>query len=62
MTGRRILNILKKEWEVIFRDWNNVLFVSLIPLLIVAEPLVLMWLASKFGGETLLSSSLNISE
>ena len=58
MTGRRILNILKKEWEVIFRDWNNVLFVSLIPLLIVAEPLVLMWLASKFGGETLLSSSL----
>lgn len=58
MTGRRIKNILRKEWEVIFRDLNNTLFVSLIPLIIVAEPLVLMWAAAHFGGETIISSSL----
>jgi ABC-2 type transport system permease protein len=58
MTSRRIRNILFKEWEVIFKDWNNFLFVSLIPLLIVAEPLVFMWLAEHFGGQSIISSSL----
>jgi ABC-2 type transport system permease protein len=58
MTSRRIRNILFKEWEVIFHDWNNVLFVSLIPLLIIAEPLVFMWLADHFGGQTIISSSI----
>jgi ABC-2 type transport system permease protein len=58
MTTRRIQNILRKEWETIFHDLNNTLFVSLIPLLIIAEPLVFMWLASRFGGESLISSSL----
>jgi ABC-2 type transport system permease protein len=58
MTGRRLRNILRKEWEVIFHDLNNALFVSLIPLLIIAEPLVLMWLASRLGGESIISSSL----
>jgi ABC-2 type transport system permease protein len=58
MTGRRIRNILRKEWEVIFQDINNSLIVTIIPLLIIAEPLVFMWLASRFGGETLISNSL----
>jgi ABC-2 type transport system permease protein len=58
MTGRRIRNILLKEWEIIFRDLNNTLFVTLVPLLIVAEPLVFMWLAAHFGGESIVTSSL----
>jgi ABC-2 type transport system permease protein len=58
MTGRRIRNILNKEWEVIFQDVNNIFFVTLIPLLIITEPLVFMWLAAHFGGESLISSSL----
>jgi hypothetical protein len=53
MTGRRISNILLKEWEIIFHDLNNTLFVTLVPLLIVAEPLVFMWLAAHFGGESM---------
>jgi ABC-2 type transport system permease protein len=57
MTNQRIRNILFKEWEVIFKDINNILFVSLIPLLVIAEPLVFMWLADRFGGETIISSS-----
>jgi ABC-2 type transport system permease protein len=58
VTGQRIRNILMKEWEVIFKDLNNILFVSLIPLLVIAEPLVFMWLANRFGGESIISSSL----
>lgn len=58
MTRQRIRNILTKEWEVIFRDINNILFVTVLPLLIVAEPLVIIWLVNRFGGESLISSSL----
>lgn len=58
MTRQRILNILIKEWEVIFRDLNNTLFVTLTPILIVAEPLVFIWLAARFGGESIISSPL----
>jgi ABC-2 type transport system permease protein len=58
MTGKRIKNILLKEWEVIFRDLNNLMFVTIIPLLIIAEPLVIMWLVSHFGGESITSSSI----
>ncbi len=58
MTARRINNILLKEWEVIFKDLNNLLFVTVLPLLIIAEPLVVMWLVSHFGGTTITSSSL----
>ncbi len=57
MTRRRILNILLKEWEVIFQDLNNTLFVTLIPLLIIAEPMVFVWLAQHFGGESITSTS-----
>ncbi len=34
------------------------LFVTILPLLIIAEPLVVMWLVSHFGGTTITSSSL----
>ncbi len=58
MTGQRIRNILRKEWEVIFRDVNNAVFVALMPIIIPAEPLVFMWLANHFGGESIISNSL----
>jgi ABC-2 type transport system permease protein len=57
MTGHRIRNILLKEWEVIFHDLNNTLFVTLLPLLIIAEPLALVWVAQHFGGESITSTS-----
>ena len=58
MSSRRVRNILRKEWAVIFKDLNNVLFVTLLPLLIVAEPLVIIWAVARFGGESLISSPL----
>lgn len=57
MSIQRIRNILLKEWEVIFRDANNLMFVTILPLLIIAEPLVVMWLVERFGGESLISVS-----
>jgi ABC-2 type transport system permease protein len=56
--NRNVRNILQKEWRVIFQDPNNALFVTVLPLLIVAEPLVMIWLVNKFGGAALLGNSL----
>ena len=58
MSGGHIRNILQKEWEVIFHDINNTVFVAIIPFLVVAEPLVFMWLADRFGGQSFVSNSL----
>jgi ABC-2 type transport system permease protein len=58
MTVRRIRNVLFKEWEVIFRDLNNTVMVALLPVLVPAEPLVFMWLADYFGGESFVTNSL----
>lgn len=58
MTRRRLGNILRKEWTVMLSSLNNVLFVTLLPLLIVGQALLFIWLISRFGGEDLLGSSI----
>ncbi len=58
MSAARLRNILRKEWEGIFRDLNNTLFVALMPVVIVIEPLVFMWLADHFGGQSFVTNSL----
>jgi ABC-2 type transport system permease protein len=58
MTGRHVRNILQKEWRVIFQDMNNILFVTVIPLLIVAEPLVMIWLINQFGSAAITGTSI----
>jgi len=56
VTVRRIRNILRKEWELLFTDPNSALFVTLLPLLIVGQGIVYIWLAFRFGGESMLGS------
>lgn len=56
MTRRRIQNILRKEWELLFTDVNSALFVTLLPLLIVGQGMLYIWLAITFGGETILGN------
>ena len=51
MTAKRIRNILKKEWEVLARDPATLLLIVLVPFLILAEGVLAVWLASKFGAE-----------
>ncbi|MFO7995613.1 MAG: ABC transporter permease subunit [Dehalococcoidia bacterium] len=56
MTVRRIRNILRKEWELLFTDPNSALFVTLLPFLIVGQAVLYIWLAFRFGGEGMLGS------
>jgi len=58
MTHRRISNILRKEWQVMSHDINSLLFVTLLPLLIVGQAILLIWLVDRFGGEAILASTM----
>lgn len=58
MTRRRIQNILLKEWRLLFTDMNSTLLITLLPLAIVGEAILYIWLAQNFGGEAMLESSL----
>ncbi len=56
MTRRRIKNILLKEWELLFTDVNSALIVTLLPLLIVGQGMLYIWLVITFGGEAILGN------
>jgi ABC-2 type transport system permease protein len=56
MSRRRIRNILLKEWALLFTDLNSALIVTLVPLLIVGQGIVYIWLASRFAGESMLTT------
>jgi ABC-2 type transport system permease protein len=55
MTRKRISNVLRKEWEVLFTDPDSALIITLLPLLIVAQGMLYVWLAYRFGGNDMLS-------
>jgi ABC-2 type transport system permease protein len=57
MARKRVQNVVWKEWEVIFTDLNSALIITLLPLLIVGQGALYIWLASVFGGESILSVS-----
>jgi ABC-2 type transport system permease protein len=56
LTGNRIMNVLLKEWQLLFTDLNSVLLMTLLPMLIVAQGVAYVWLAARFGGETMMAS------
>lgn len=58
MSNKRIINILKKEWRVQSRDINSILFVTLLPLLIIGQALLIIWLVERFGGDALLANNM----
>jgi ABC-2 type transport system permease protein len=58
VTGRRIRNILNKEWTFMFHDLNSTLYVTVLPLLIVGQAILLIWLVARFGGEDVLSATM----
>ncbi|MFC1916778.1 ABC transporter permease subunit [Chloroflexota bacterium] len=58
MTSRRISNILTKEWRVMLYDLNSLLFVTLLPLLIIGQALLLIWLIERFGGDAVLTNTM----
>jgi ABC-2 type transport system permease protein len=56
MGRRRIRNILLKEWALLFTDLNSALTITLVPLLIVGQGILYIWLASSFAGESMLTT------
>jgi ABC-2 type transport system permease protein len=57
MNRRRIGNILRKEWQVLSGDATTFLMLTLLPLLILAEAMVAIWLIAKFGGEAMAANA-----
>jgi hypothetical protein len=56
MSRRHIRNILLKEWALLFTDLNSAFVVVLLPLLIVGQGILYVWLAFRFGGEDMLTT------
>ena len=57
MKRRHIINIIKKEWADTLSTWNTRLLISLLPLLIVGEALLIIYLVVRFAGEAILMSA-----
>jgi ABC-2 type transport system permease protein len=55
MTRKRWKNIIFKEWRLLFTDFNSSLLITLLPLLIVLQGMLYVWLAYKFGGDKMLT-------
>ncbi|MFW6125551.1 MAG: ABC transporter permease, partial [Chloroflexota bacterium] len=51
MRRSRIRNVLNKEWRVLFTDVNSTLLVTLLPVLIVGQALLVIWLVAELGGQ-----------
>jgi len=56
MSRRRIRNILLKEWALLFTDLNSAFLITLVPFLIVGQGILYIWLASRFAGESMLTT------
>ena len=57
MARRRIYNVLRKEWVVMFTDPNSALLIALLPLLILGEAMVVIWLVARFGGASIVATA-----
>lgn len=58
MKHKRILNVLKKEWRLLFTDVNSALLVTLLPVLIVGQGMLYVWLAVEFGSAAMLDNTM----
>jgi ABC-2 type transport system permease protein len=56
MSRRRIRNILLKEWALLFTDLNSAFVIVLLPFLVVGQAILYIWLASRFAGESMLTT------
>jgi ABC-2 type transport system permease protein len=47
---------LLKEWTLLFTDLNSAFLITLVPFLIVGQGILYIWLASRFAGESMLTT------
>lgn len=57
MSRKRVLNVIKKEWQVVAGDTNSTLIITLVPLLIIGEFILVVWLVARFGSQAILAST-----
>ncbi len=57
MSTRRILNVLKNEWRVLRGQTDTILLMALVPVLLLAQVLLIIWLVDRFGGQTIVTNS-----
>jgi ABC-2 type transport system permease protein len=53
----RIFNVVRHEWKVLASETSTIMMVTLLPLMILAEAMVVIWLVGIFGGEAIASNS-----
>ena len=58
MARRRVINVLRKEWLILFTDVSSVMMITVLPVLIVGQGVLYVWLAANFGGEKMLGAAL----
>lgn len=58
LARRRVSNVVAKEWRVMSTSLNNGLFVTLLPLLIVAQALLAVWVVPQLAAGGLLASAM----
>ena len=57
MVRKRLLNVLRKEWRLLFTDIGTALLITLLPFLIIFQGILYVWLASSFGGDKMLEAA-----
>ena len=58
MRRRYIINIIRKEWEDTLSTWNTRLIITLLPLLIIGQALLTIYLVVRFAGEAILTNTI----
>ena len=57
MNRRRLRTIIRKEWLVLSRDANSIAVITILPLLVLAEAIVVIWLVQRFAGDSMAQSA-----
>lgn len=59
MMKKRINNVMRKEWKNIFSNINSALFITLVPIFLTVQALIIIYLVINFAGaETLINTIL----
>jgi len=56
MCNKRVNNVVHKEWRVLLADLNSTLIITLLPLVILAQALLYIWLIDKFAGVSIINN------
>jgi ABC-type Na+ efflux pump permease subunit len=57
MSKSRIINVLQNEWKVLTGEPTTIMLFTLLPLMILAEAMVAIWLVANIGGEAMANNT-----